>query len=37
MTFANDLEIDTASGTGVFGDDAESGWFMRVGLRRIVW
>ncbi len=37
MTFANELEIDTASGTSVFEDDADSGWFMKLGLRRIVW
>lgn len=37
MTFANELEIDTASGTGVFEDDADSGWFMKLGIRKIVW
>jgi hypothetical protein len=31
------LEIDTASGAGVSEDDADSGWFMKLGLRRIVW
>ena len=37
MTFANEVEIDTVSGTGVFEDDADSGWFMKLGIRKIVW
>ena len=35
--FANEVEIDTVSGTGVFEDDADSGWFMKLGIRKIVW
>ena len=37
MTFANDLEIETASGANVFHDEADAGWFVRFGLRRTVW
>lgn len=37
ITFANDLDIDTASGTGVFDGDADEGWFVKLGIRRIVW
>lgn len=37
ITFANDLDIDTASGTGVIDYDADEGWFVRLGIRRIVW
>ena len=37
VTFANELEIDTVSGTGVFEDDADSGWFMKLGIRKVVW
>lgn len=37
MTFANELEIETASGGNVFEDDADAGWFVKLGIRRIVW
>ena len=37
MTFANNIEIDTASGRGVFDEDADAGWFVKLGIRRIVW
>jgi len=37
VTIANDLEIETASGSDVFEDDADSGWFVKLGIRKIVW
>lgn len=36
-TLANDLEIETASGNGVFDQDADAGWFVRLGLRKVLW
>ncbi|MCP5537020.1 MAG: hypothetical protein H7A51_12435 [Akkermansiaceae bacterium] len=36
-TFANDLEIETASGKRLFNQDADMGWFVKLGVRRIVW
>lgn len=36
-TFANELEIETAGGGGVFRDDAGNGWFARVGVRVAAW
>lgn len=36
-TFANDLEIETASGNNLFNEDAEAGWFVRLGIRKVVW
>ena len=37
VTFANDLEIETASGRELFDDDADIGWFMKLGIRRAIW
>ncbi|MBT8037294.1 MAG: hypothetical protein KJO21_07085 [Verrucomicrobiae bacterium] len=37
VTFANDLEIETASGNRQFDQSADMGWFVRLGVRRIVW
>ena len=37
VTFANELEIETDAGGDIFEDDADMGWFVKLGLRRIVW
>lgn len=37
ITFANDLEIETATGSGVFDDNAEIGWFVKLGIRKVLW
>ncbi|MBK1792035.1 DUF6268 family outer membrane beta-barrel protein [Persicirhabdus sediminis] len=38
LTFANEVEIETASGGNtVFEDDIENGWFVYTGLRVAVW
>ncbi|MFK7911562.1 MAG: DUF6268 family outer membrane beta-barrel protein [Akkermansiaceae bacterium] len=36
-TFINDLEVETTSGNSVFDQDAETGWFARIGIRKILW
>jgi opacity protein-like surface antigen len=36
-TISNELEIDTDSGNEVFKDDADSGWFARIGIRKVLW
>jgi hypothetical protein len=37
VTFANDLEIETASGQRLFNEDADTGWFVKLGIRRAIW
>lgn len=37
FTFSNNLEIETASGTGLFDEDADMGWFVKLGIRKILW
>lgn len=36
-TIANELKIETASGNRLFKQDGEPGWFLKLGIRRIVW
>ncbi len=36
-TISNELEIDTDSGNEIFKDDADSGWFARIGVRKVLW
>lgn len=36
-TLANNLEIETTSGGGIFDQDADGGWFLNVGLRVAAW
>ena len=36
-TFINELEIESTSGTNLFDEDAEVGWFTRIGIRRTFW
>ena len=36
-TFSNELEIETTGGTTVFKDDADDGWFARIGVRVAAW
>ncbi len=37
VTFANELEIETASGRRLLNQDADSGWFVKLGIRRAIW
>ena len=37
VTFANDMEIETSSGSELFDDDADMGWFVKLGIRKILW
>ena len=36
-TIANDLEIETTSGNRLFKDDLDTGWYARIGIRKILW
>lgn len=36
-TFANDLEIETATGNRLFNQSADTGWFMKLGIRKVLW
>jgi hypothetical protein len=36
-TLGNELEIETPGGSTVFRDDADSGWFVNLGLRLVAW
>ncbi len=36
-TFASNLEIETAPGERLFKEDAETGWFVKLGIRRVFW
>ncbi len=36
-TLGNELEIETAGGGTVFKDDADTGWFVNLGLRVAAW
>jgi len=37
FTFANDVKIETASGKRLLREDADMGWFVRLGIRRAIW
>ena len=37
VTLANELEVETTSGDRVFKEDADAGWYARLGLRVTVW
>ncbi len=37
ITFANELEIETAPGRRLLNQDADSGWFVKLGIRRAIW
>ena len=36
-TFANEVEIESEGGGDLFDDDADTGWFVRLGVRRVFW
>lgn len=36
-TFGNELEIETASGKRLFNEDADMGWFVKLGVRKVIW
>lgn len=36
-TLLNDLEVENSAGNTVFDEDAETGWFARIGIRKILW